>query len=213
MSLPSTVAGRTDHEIVVKKSRFITRLEHVPDIAAADAVIAAARKEFWDARHHCTALVVGRHAEQQRSNDDGEPSGTAGTPMLEVLRHRHMTDVVAVVTRYFGGTLLGSGGLVRAYSTAVGETLDLATVVRRALMLEAAVDVPHADAGRIEHVLRDWLPVHDARLENVAYGASARFDMLVPPAQIAALESDLAAASGGSLTLETGGSRLADLPA
>ncbi len=87
----------------------------VPSVAAADAVVARVRKEHWDARHHCVALVVGPHADQQRSTDDGEPSGTAGIPMLEVLRHRHVTDVVAVVTRYFGGVLLGAGGLVRAY--------------------------------------------------------------------------------------------------
>lgn len=211
--LPSTVAGRTIHELVVKRSRFITRLEHVTDVAGADAVIAAVRKESWDARHHCVALVVGPDAGQQRSSDDGEPSGTAGVPMLEVLRHRRMTDVVAVVTRYFGGVLLGAGGLVRAYGTAVSETLDRAPIVRRAWMREASIDVPHADAGRIEHFLRDWLPAHDARLEDVAYTAEARFEVLVPPTAVGALEADLAAVSAGALRLVPGGSRVADLPA
>jgi len=114
---PSTIAGPVEHELVVKKSRFLALVRPVADVPEADAVVAAVRKKHWDARHHCVALVVGPHAEQQRSTDDGEPSGTAGVPMLEVLRRRDLTDLVVVVTRYFGGVLLGAGGLVRAYST------------------------------------------------------------------------------------------------
>ncbi|MCR1984421.1 YigZ family protein, partial [Cellulosimicrobium cellulans] len=166
-----TIAGPVDHELVVKKSRFLAHLSPVPSVAAADAVVARVRKEHWDARHHCVALVVGPHADQQRSTDDGEPSGTAGIPMLEVLRHRHVTDVVAVVTRYFGGVLLGAGGLVRAYSSAVSEALDLARPVRRAVLTAVHVDVPHADAGRLHGVLRDWCDRHDGTLEGVDYGA------------------------------------------
>lgn len=211
-ALPSTVAGETVHELVIKKSRFIARVVHAPSVADADAVVAAVRKEFWDARHSCVALVVGTHADLQRSSDDGEPSGTAGIPMLEVLRHRHVTDVVAVVTRYFGGILLGAGGLVRAYSSAVAETLDRAPIVRRALMDEVLVDAPHTEAGRLEHVLREWVTHHGAVLDDVAYGASVTFTLLVPPAQRAQLDADLAAATAGTREALTTGHRIANLP-
>src|SRR5690606_25870260 len=109
-------------------------------------------------RHHCVAVVLGVHADTQRSSDDGEPSGTAGVPMLEVLRHRRTTDVLAVVTRYFGGVLLGAGGLVRAYSGAVTAALDDAErrglVIGRRHLVEVTLDAPHAEAGRLEHLLR-----------------------------------------------------------
>lgn len=211
--LPSTIAGTVVNEIVIKKSRFITRLTHVDSVAAADAVVGQVRKEFWDARHNCIALIVGPDADQQRSNDDGEPSGTAGVPMLEVLRQRNMTDVVAVVTRYFGGILLGAGGLVRAYSSSVSEALDIAPLVRRVRMRELLLEVPHSDAGRLEHFLRDWLAAHGARLDGIEYDASVLFTLLVPPHQCGSLNAALAAQSSGDLSAIEIGARVADLPA
>ncbi|MEL7975020.1 YigZ family protein [Isoptericola sp. F-RaC21] len=217
VGLPGTLAAAVDHELVVKKSRFLAHLAPARSIEEADAVVARLRKEHWDARHHCTALVVGTHADQQRSSDDGEPSGTAGVPMLEVLRRRGLTDVVAVVTRYFGGVLLGAGGLVRAYSGAVAEALDAAAAQgalrRRELLTEVTVDVPHADAGRVDHLLRDWATTHDAVLEEPSYGAVARLALLVPPAALPRLREDLAAASGGALVPVAGADRVVDLPA
>ncbi|MDF2805723.1 MAG: YigZ family protein [Cellulosimicrobium sp.] len=207
-----TIAGPVDRELVVKKSRFLAHLSPVASVADADAVIARVRKEHWDARHHCVALVVGTHADQQRSTDDGEPSGTAGVPMLEVLRHRQVTDVVAVVTRYFGGVLLGAGGLVRAYSSAVSEALDVAQPVRRAVLTEVRIDVPHADAGRLHGVLRDWAAQHDGSLEDVTYATEAEFTVLVPPTELDRFDADLAAATSGTLTAYRGTDRVVDLP-
>lgn len=209
--LPSTIALPVDRELVVKRSRFLAHLSPVASVAEADAVVARVRKEHWDARHHCVALVVGPHADQQRSTDDGEPSGTAGVPMLEVLRHREVTDVVAVVTRYFGGVLLGAGGLVRAYSTAVGDALDAARVVRRAVRTVVTVDVPHAQAGRLHGVLQDWAGAHDAVLAGVEYVDVARFSLLVAPADLDRFDADLAAASAGALTARRGEERVVDL--
>ncbi|MFE4463515.1 IMPACT family protein [Oerskovia sp. NPDC056781] len=211
--LPSTIARPVEHELVVKRSRFLTLLHPVESVAEAESVIARVRKEHWDARHHCTALVVGTHADQQRSSDDGEPSGTAGIPMLEVLRHRHVTDLVAVVTRYFGGVLLGAGGLVRAYSNAVSETLDLAPVLRRAIMVEVTVDVPHAEAGRIGNILHEWCQTHGAVLEGADYAAVATFRLLVPPGHLAELDADVASASSGAISPALGDSRVVDVPA
>ncbi|OLT52438.1 YigZ family protein [Cellulosimicrobium sp. CUA-896] len=211
-NLPSTIAAPVDHELVVKKSRFLAHLSPVSGVPEADAVVAAVRKEHWDARHHCVALVVGAHADQQRSTDDGEPSGTAGVPMLEVLRHRGVTDLVAVVTRYFGGVLLGAGGLVRAYSSAVGDALAEARLVRRAVRTHVTVDVPHAEAGRLHGVLQGWAAAHDAVLAGVAYEAEARFRLLVAPGDLDRFDADLAAASSGALSARRGDDRVVDLP-
>lgn len=208
----STIAGVHRRETVVKRSRFLTRVEHVTSVEEADAVIAAVRKEHWDARHSCVALVVGPAGDRQRSNDDGEPSGTAGVPMLEVLRQRGLTDVVAVVTRYFGGVLLGAGGLVRAYSSAVSEALDEAVLVRRETMLEVDVVAGHALAGRTEHVLREWSAGHGARVVTVTYGAEVTVELLVPPARLRGLEETVAASSAGAVSVSVTGWRVADVP-
>ncbi|MGC3954994.1 MAG: YigZ family protein [Propionicimonas sp.] len=211
-ALPSSIAARVEHEVVIKKSRFIATLIPVRSIAEADAEIASLRKRYWDAGHNCTALVVGTHADQQRSSDDGEPSGTAGVPMLEVLRHRNLTDLVAVVTRYFGGVLLGAGGLVRAYSGAVAEAVDRARLVRREVLTQATIDVPHAEAGRLDNWLREWAASHDAVWAEPTWTAVARFQLLVPPAAEGTLADDLAAFSAGALVPVTGESRVVDVP-
>lgn len=155
------VGSRVDTEIEVKRSRFLCRLVRVESEDAARAVIEEARKEHWNARHHCSAFVLGSArdpAQVRRSNDDGEPSGTAGRPMLEALAGRGFIDCVAVVSRYFGGTLLGAGGLVRAYSEAVLTTIDEARAQGRVVGRERrelfTLTLSHTDAGRIEAELR-----------------------------------------------------------
>lgn len=111
-------------EIEEKRSRFIATIEPVSSEEEAADFIAAIRKKYWDARHNCSAFIIGDNGQKSRCSDDGEPSGTAGRPMLDVLEREHITNVCVVVTRYFGGTLLGTGGLVRAYSAAVRAGLD-----------------------------------------------------------------------------------------
>jgi uncharacterized YigZ family protein len=162
----TTLAAGPDfrHELIIKRSRFITVLRRVEDESQARALVSGLRREFYDARHHCSAFVIGPDRSIQRSNDDGEPSGTAGTPMLEALLKREtrpgsepaadLSDVCAVVVRYFGGILLGAGGLVRAYSESVSSSLQLAPMVRRDRLKLFTVAVPHADAGRLENELR-----------------------------------------------------------
>ena len=142
-------------EIEVRRSRFITRLARVDDEDAARAVIASVRAAYPDARHHCLAFIVDVPDAQpvERSSDDGEPAGTAGMPMLEVLRGAGVSNVVAVVTRYFGGVLLGTGGLVRAYSDAVASSLEPAPRVRPVVRQLVGLQVPAADAGRVQGAL------------------------------------------------------------
>jgi uncharacterized YigZ family protein len=150
----TTVARSGSAEIEVKRSRFLCTVERVGDEAAARAVVERLRKRHWDAGHHCSAFVLGPSGDVQRSSDDGEPAGTAGAPMLEVLRGRELSDVVVVVSRWFGGVLLGAGGLVRAYGDAVRAGLDEVGTRRRVLVVEHELTVDHADAGRLESELR-----------------------------------------------------------
>lgn len=161
LTLRGGAGARVDTEIEIKRSRFLCRLVRVEDEVAARAVIEDARREQWNARHHCSAFVVGSASapdQLRRSNDDGEPSGTAGRPMLEALSGRHFIDCVAVVSRYFGGVLLGAGGLVRAYSDSVLAAIDDAhaqgAVVARERRMLHTLSLAHADAGRVESELR-----------------------------------------------------------
>ncbi|WP_417511023.1 IMPACT family protein [Microbacterium sp.] len=210
---PATIARAVDHELVIKKSRFITHVAPVSLPEEADAVIAAVKKRAWDARHNCSAQVTGALGERARSSDDGEPSGTAGVPMLEVLKRRELTDVVAVVTRYFGGIKLGAGGLVRAYSSAVSEALDLATLVDRRVLAEVTITVDHVDAGRFDNVLRDWVRANDAVLGDSSYGAQASFAVWAPPAAVSVLVGEIAEASAGTVAARaTGLEKLVDVP-
>ncbi|MHC9044420.1 IMPACT family protein [Microbacterium saperdae] len=209
---PATIAAPVEHEIGIRKSRFLTRVEPVGSVEEAEAVIAGIRKRAWDANHNCTAMVTGLLGDQARSSDDGEPSGTAGVPMLEVLRRRELTDVVAVVTRYFGGVKLGAGGLVRAYSSAVSETLDLAALVRRSALTQVCIEVAHADAGRYDNLLRDWAAHHGATLGEPQYAALATLELWVPEAEITRLTDELAAASAGAVTPVIGVERIVDVP-
>lgn len=211
-AFPATIAAPVDHELVIKKSRFLTHVAPVSSPDEADAVIAEARRRAWDARHHCSAQVTGLRGDRARSSDDGEPSGTAGMPMLEVLRRRELTDVVAVVTRYFGGVKLGAGGLVRAYSSAVSEALDHAALVDRMLLTEVTLAVPHAEAGRFDNLLREWTSRHGAVLGETVYAAVAEFAVWTPDAAVTALVAEVAAASAGAVTAQvTGTERVIDV--
>ncbi|WP_235735177.1 YigZ family protein [Nocardioides alcanivorans] len=154
MSSYLTLARDGEAEIEVKRSRFRCTLVRVEEEADARAVVERLRKEHWDARHHCSAFVIGPGADLQRSSDDGEPAGTAGAPMLEVLRGHQVSDAVAVVTRWFGGVLLGAGGLVRAYGDAVRVGLEEVGTLRRDLLTLHDLEVGHAEAGRVETDLR-----------------------------------------------------------
>jgi uncharacterized YigZ family protein len=209
---PSTIAGPVEHEFVVSRSRFVALAHPAATPAEAEAVIAEVRRRAWDARHHCTAMVTGVLGDQARSSDDGEPSGTAGVPMLEVLRRRDLTDVVVVVSRWFGGVKLGAGGLVRAYSTSASGALDRAVLVRRAARTRVTVTVPHADAGRVDNALRAWVRHHDAAAGETVYAEQASFGLWVPVEGIAALRAELAAVSAGVLVPEIGEQRVVDLP-
>lgn len=151
-----TLASGPDRvaETEVRRSRFRAVLRRVDDEAAARALVDELRRAHHDARHHCSAFIVGPAPSTERSNDDGEPSGTAGGPMLEVLRGHGLSDVAIVVVRWFGGIKLGTGGLARAYADAVQQALAEAPLVDRHELGRYDLALSHADAGRVEADLR-----------------------------------------------------------
>ena len=142
-------------EVVEKKSRFIGEIFPAETLEEAEERLLAIRKRYYDARHHCFAAVVGvpgTPEEIRRGNDDGEPGGTAGKPMLEVLDGEDLHNTAVVVTRYFGGTLLGTGGLVRAYSAAVKDAIENATIVTVVSGRKIAFRVSYSDAGKLQYL-------------------------------------------------------------
>jgi uncharacterized YigZ family protein len=201
-----TIAHDAEVEIEVKRSRFRCAVRRVPDEAAARAVVDEMRRAHWDARHHCSAFVLGPGAEVQRSSDDGEPAGTAGAPMLEVLRGAEVSDTVAVVTRWFGGVLLGAGGLVRAYGDAVREALDAAGTLRRDRVTEVALDLSHADAGRVEGELRQ----RGVEVLDTTWGADVRLLLgTTDPDRLASVVAELTSGAGAASVI---GTRWVDRP-
>ncbi|MBQ9037178.1 MAG: YigZ family protein [Erysipelotrichaceae bacterium] len=152
-----------ESEIEIKKSRFIGMLFPVENEQEARDYLAMVRKQHPNASHHCTALICGNI---QHSNDDGEPSGTAGLPMLECLRHENLDNVLAVVVRYFGGTLLGTGGLLRAYQQAVNETIKKAVFTQPVEMMEYKVTVSYDLYNKIDQMLRKNAIITDTDFDN-----------------------------------------------
>ncbi|GAE26501.1 protein co-occurring with transport systems [Halalkalibacter wakoensis JCM 9140] len=155
LSTYQTVKGKGEHEIIIQKSRFIAFFDRVETEEAAQAFIEKIKKDHWNANHNCSAYLIGERDEIQKANDDGEPSGTAGVPMLEVLKKRGLKDTVVVVTRYFGGIKLGAGGLIRAYGGAVSEGLNAIGVVQRSLVQVVHTAVDYHWLGKVEHALRE----------------------------------------------------------
>lgn len=150
-----TVKGYGESEIIISKSRFLTYVERVETEEDAIAFIEQIKKKHYQATHNCSAYLIGEHDNIQKANDDGEPSGTAGVPMLEVLKKQGLKDVVVVVTRYFGGIKLGSGGLIRAYGKATTEGIKAAGVVARKQHRTIRVTADYTWLGKLENEIRN----------------------------------------------------------
>lgn len=148
---------KEDHEeqMEIKKSRFITYLHRTESEADAKAFLTAIRRLHPDATHHCYAFIIGEHNEIKRSNDDGEPAGTAGVPMLECLDRNHMQDIIAITVRYFGGIKLGAGGLIRAYSKSVSHALSTAQITKKQWMEKYEIHFSYDLIGRIDYYFRE----------------------------------------------------------
>jgi uncharacterized YigZ family protein len=212
-----TLAAACEAEFEEKKSRFLAQLHPVRSIEQSDALARAARSEHPGARHHCTALVLSAEttgsAPVQRSSDDGEPSGTAGMPILQSLLHAELTDTLAIVVRYFGGVKLGAGGLVRAYTAAVEEALGAAELLQRVQRSEIVLDVPFTDVGLAENAVRHWAELNGAHVGGTEYGeGGAQLHLLADPALGEDLAQDVAAWSQGRFVPREAGRRVVDVP-
>ncbi len=171
-----TIQENGIHEIEIKKSRFICHLKRVESEEEALAFIDEVKKEHWKATHNCSAYTLGMNDEIQRAHDDGEPSGTAGVPMLEIFLKRELKNVVAVVTRYFGGKKLGAGGLIRAYGGAVNEAVNAVGIVERQVQLLIDVTVSYAQSGSVENSLREA----NYTIQDITYAEHITYHCVVP---------------------------------
>lgn len=167
-------------EIVEKKSRFIATLCSVSTPEEAQAFIEQTKKKYWDAKHNCSAYVIGKDAQYTRCNDDGEPAQTAGLPMLEVLLHSEVRNVAVVVTRYFGGTLLGTGGLIRAYGQTVKEALANSRIGEEVEGFLLTIEADYSDVGKIQYLLaqKKITVVNSAYAQTVLFELQMQKDML-----------------------------------
>ena len=167
-----TVKQPGEAELVIKRSRFIGRCFPVADEQEALRLLEQVRRQHWDATHNCYAYSVGVSGACARYSDDGEPSGTAGLPMMEALRRSGVTDALVVVTRFFGGILLGAGGLVRAYSAAAAAAVRSAGEVEMRECVRLSLETPYPLWGRVEPLLRERAQLDEVRYEAAVHAAA-----------------------------------------
>jgi len=202
-----TVARAGVHETEINRSRFICALAPAATEQEAQEFVARVRAEHPTATHNCYAYVIGADASVQKASDDGEPGGTAGVPMLQMLTRREMRYVVAVVTRYYGGVKLGAGGLIRAYGGVVGEALDeLGTITRQRFRL-ATVTVGHQRAGKLENDLR----ATGRSVREVRYAEAVVIEIGLPDSDVESFRGWLADVTAGEARLELGGEAYGDV--
>jgi uncharacterized YigZ family protein len=205
---PRVIARGGQHEIEILKSRFICTVERASSEDEARTFLERLRKQYWDANHNCYAYIIGERGQQQMASDDGEPSGTAGVPMLEVLKRRELIDTIAVVTRYFGGTKLGAGGLIRAYGRSVTEAIDEVGIVERRPRAIVEIAVDHASAGRLENSFRNTIYT----LADIRYEHAVTFVTHLPDEEVPALNAWLAEQTNGAIQGTVIGHAIVEIP-
>lgn len=195
-----TVYEGGEGEVVEKKSRFIAAVAPVRSEEEALKFIESVRKRYWDARHHCYAYVIGERGELQRCSDDGEPGGTAGKPILEVITGEEIRNVVLVVTRYFGGTLLGTGGLVRAYSSAAKEGLASSVIITKIPGVKLRIGTDYTGLGKIQYILgQKGLETLDA-----AYTEKVELEALIPEKILEEVKTEITESTNGQAVMQEG---------
>ena len=187
-------------EIVEKKSRFIATVQPVHTEEEAISFIESVKKQYWDARHNCFAYVIGERSQIQRCSDDGEPSGTAGKPMLDVLLGEEVHDTVVVVTRYFGGTLLGTGGLVRAYQGATKAGLNASTIIEKCYGRKWNIATDYTGLGKIQYILgQREIPILDT-----SYTDKVEITVLIPVEAEESVRCEVIEGTNGQADIEAG---------
>src|SRR5690606_1920802 len=202
-----TVKEHGEHEIVIQKSRFIAHVKRAETEEEAQNFIQEIKKQHWNATHNCSAYMIGEHDQIQKANDDGEPSGTAGVPMLEVLKKRNLKDTVVVVTRYFGGIKLGAGGLIRAYGKATSEGINAVGVVERKLMAIMHVKADYTWLGKLENEIRS----SQYLLKEIHYSDLVEVEVYVEDAQTEAFSEWITELTNGQAAITVGKSEYLEI--
>ena len=198
LSQYKTVYRGGEAEIIEKKSRFIATVRPAKTEEEAIAFIESMKKKYWNATHNCSAYVIGERFQIQRCSDDGEPSGTAGKPMLDVLLGEEIHEVVVVVTRYFGGTLLGTGGLVRAYSSSTKEGLLASKVITKMHGQKISVQTDYTGLGKIQYILGQ----RGLTILNSIYTDKVELEVLLPEEAIASVMAEIREGTNGQAVME-----------
>ena len=204
-----TVKGYGEHEIEIQKSRFIAYIDRAETEEEAQEFIQLIKKKHWNANHNCSAYMIGENDQIQKANDDGEPSGTAGVPILEVLKKKHLKDTVVVITRYFGGIKLGAGGLIRAYGKSTSEGLAATGVAQRKLMRIIHTTVDYTWLGKIENELRASV----YQLKEIHYLDKVEIETFVEEAQTEAFKEWMIELTSGQCELRDGDMQYLEEPA
>lgn len=192
-----TILENSTGEITVKKSRFIASLFPVETEDAANEIIEGIRKKYWDSSHNCYAYIIGTGNPIMRFSDDGEPARTAGKPMLDILLTQRLTNVLAVVTRYFGGTLLGTGGLIRAYQGAVLEVLKNSKIITKQPGFKMNVITDYNLAGKLQH----FAATENIAVLSCAYTDVVNLTLLVPVSKADMVTKKITELTNGSATI------------
>lgn len=195
-----TVYEGGEDEIIEKKSRFIATVKPVHTEEEAVEFIEGLKKKYWNATHNCFAYVAGEHYEVQRCSDDGEPSGTAGKPMLDVLLGEGIHDAAVVVTRYFGGTLLGTGGLVRAYQGATKAGLEASKVITKQAGSVFEIGTDYTGLGKIQYILAQ----RKLSVQDTVYTENVVIKVLIPNSEVDSVIKELTEATNGQAKIEKG---------
>lgn len=191
----TTIRQPATAELLIKKSRFIGQLYPAASFEEAQARLSEVKKQYWNATHNCSAMIIGRGGAYTRCSDDGEPQGTAGVPMLEALKGSGLTDVLAVVTRYFGGVLLGAGGLVRAYAQSVNEAVRAAKKVTLLPYSAFAIELPFKLWGKAQAAFA----AEGCKIAEVDYAANVQLTLHVPAGREKKLLQTVAELSAGAV--------------
>lgn len=195
-----SISGEAQSEIIIKKSRFLCNLVHTETKELSDEFIAAVKKQHYNATHNCSAVIIGENGNYQHSSDDGEPQGTAGLPMLEVLRNNSLTFVTAVVTRYFGGILLGAGGLVRAYSASVADAVKNAVITENIPAQIYDFEIDYADYSKLVKLSDSYGAVPKSE-----FSEKVRSQVIIELNAIAAFEKNISQAFMGDKVYKKSG--------
>ncbi|MBC5637910.1 YigZ family protein [Ornithinibacillus sp. BX22] len=195
------------HEIVIQKSRFIGTIKRVETEEEAQSFIQEMKKKYHDATHNCSAYIIGEHDHIQKANDDGEPSGTAGVPMLEVLKKQNLKDTAVVVTRYFGGIKLGAGGLIRAYGSSTSEAIKAVGIIKRQLMKGISITVDYALLGKLENELRN----SEHMLETIHYLENIEFIVYVEDGLETAFQKWMTDLTNGQAVIQAIGEKYVEI--